>query len=178
MIKQFALLLYLFLFLLSSCSNQKNSDTSRLAGMYKLIIAENQDSTGTWREDPWTKGGAGYILYDGKGHMAVQINRQGYNDYKWLPEELSLRDANINSKLDSMSNEDLKNAVKAFSASYVYMGYYSIEDSADIVQHQRISTTIHSPVGSTVRRSFIFSGDTIILKVLNGNRRLKWLKQP
>jgi hypothetical protein len=77
-----------------------------------------------------------------------------------------------------MSVDELKAAVRAFASSYVYAGNYSIEDTADVVKHERISTSIHSPVGSTVRRSFRFSGDTVILTVLNGNRRLKWIKQP
>ena len=77
-----------------------------------------------------------------------------------------------------LSIEELKEAVKAFSTSYVYAGNYTVEDTIDVVKHHRISTSIHSPVGSTVRRAFTFSGDTIILRVLNGNRRLKWIKQP
>lgn len=171
-------LLSLYL-LASGCSENKPIDKrARLAGMYKLYISENADSNGVWHEDPWTKGGTGYIVYDGLGHMAVQINRKGYNDYQWLPEEESLRDEKINAKLDSMSADELKEAVRAFSGSYVYAGNYTIEDTADVVKHERLSTTIHSPVGSTVRRAFTFSGDTIILHVLNGNRRLKWIKQP
>lgn len=162
-----------------SCTENKLVDKrSRLAGMYKLYIAENADSNGIWHEDPWTKGGTGYIVYDGIGHMAVHITRKGYNDYKWLAEEESLRDEKINQKLDSMSMDELKEAVRAFASSYVYAGNYTIEDTADVVKHERLSTSIHSPVGSTVRRAFTFSGDTIILRVLNGNRRLKWIKQP
>lgn len=162
-----------------ACTNNKNNDKRKqLAGMYKLYIAENADSNGVWHEDPWTKGGTGYIVYDGMGHMAVHITRQGYNDFKWLPEEESLRDERVNQKLDSMTTDELKAAVRAFSSSYVYAGNYTIEDTADVVKHHRISTSIHSPLGSTVRRGFFFSGDTIILRVLNGNRRLKWIKQP
>jgi hypothetical protein len=162
-----------------ACTENKPIDKrSQLAGMYKLYISENQDSNGVWHEDPWTKGGTGYIVYDGIGHMAVHITRKGYNDYNWLPEEQSLRDEFINRKLDSMSIDQLKEAVRAFSASYVYAGNYTIEDTADVVKHERISTSIHSPIGSTVRRAFTFSGDTIILRVMNGNRRLKWIKQP
>ena len=174
--------LFCFLFfsvLVSACTDKSKSNRNALlAGMYKLYIAENADSNGVWREDPWTKGGTGYIVYDGMGHMAVHITRQGYNDFTWLPEEESLRPEKINKKLDSMSTEELKEAVRAFSSSYVYVGNYTIEDTADVVKHHRISTSVHSPVGSTVRRAFSFSGDTIILRVLNGNRRLKWKKQP
>jgi len=162
-----------------SCNGKKKPGRIvQLAGMYKLYIAENADSNGVWHEDPWTKEGTGYIVYDGLGHMAVHITRKGYNDYKWLPEEESLLDEKINQKLDSMSTEELKAAVRAFSSSYVYAGNYTIEDTADVVKHERISTSIHSPLGSIVRRAFTFSGDTIILRVLNGNRRLKWIKQP
>jgi hypothetical protein len=165
--------------LISGCSCKSNPNRNeQLAGMYKLYIAENADSNGVWHEDPWTKGGTGYIVYDGRGHMAVHITRKGYNDYKWLPEEESLRDESFNKKLDSLSAEELKAAVRAFSSSYVYAGNYTIEDTIDVVKHHRISTSIHSPLGSTVRRAFAFSGDTIILRVLNGNRRLKWIKQP
>jgi hypothetical protein len=164
---------------LFACTDTSKPDRNRLlAGMYKLYIAENADSNGVWHEDPWTKGGTGYIVYDGIGHMAVHITRQGYNNYKWLSEEESLRDEKINQKLDSMPTEELKEAVRAFSSSYVYAGNYTVEDTIDVVKHHRISTSIHSPVGSTVRRGFTFSGDTIILRVLNGNRRLKWIKQP
>jgi len=165
--------------LISACTGKsKPNRNEQLAGMYKLYIAENADSNGVWREDPWTKGGTGYIVYDGMGHMAVHITRQGYNDFTWLPEEESLRPERVNQKLDSMSTEELKATVSAFSSSYVYVGNYTIEDSIKVVKHHRISTSIHSPLGSTVRRAFAFSGDTIILRVLNGNRRLKWIKQP
>jgi hypothetical protein len=68
---------------LSSCSETKDKK-ELLTGMYKLIIAENLDSTGVWQEDPWTKGGTGYIVYDGLGHMAVHITRAGYREYNWL----------------------------------------------------------------------------------------------
>jgi len=176
-----SLLLIATLALLALCACKETDPTdkrSRLQGMYKLYISEKQDSNGVWHEDPWTKGGTGYIVYDGKGHMAVHITREGYNNFQWLPEEQSLQDEFVNKKLDSMSNEELKNAVRAFAASYVYAGNYTIEDTADVVKHERISTSIHSPVGSTVRRFFTLSGDTVILHVLGGNRRLKWVKQP
>jgi len=165
-------------FLFGCTGKSKQNRNALLSGMYKLYIAENADSNGVWHEDPWTKGGTGYIVYDGIGHMAVHITRQGYNDFKWLPEEESLRPQRIDQKLDSMSTEELKAAVRAFSSSYVYAGDYTVEDTIDVVKHHRISTSIHSLTGSTVRRAFTFSGDTIILRVLNGNRRLKWIKQP
>ena len=163
---------------LSNCTgNNTKNRKSQLAGMYELHIAENQDSNGVWHEDPWTKGGTGYIVYDGLGHMAVQITPEGYKGFDWLSEKESIISDRVQEKVDSMSIDELKAAVKEFSSSYVYIANYTIEDTADIVQHHRISSSIPSVWGTTVRRAFTFSGDTLILRILNGNRRLKWLKQ-
>ena len=74
----------LVIFIVACCNNKRTGKLSQLQGMYKLYIAENQDSAGIWREDLWTKGGTGYIVYDGLGHMAVHITRQGYKDFNWL----------------------------------------------------------------------------------------------
>jgi len=170
--------LLIILVSLSGCAN--NSGTNRiesLAGMYKLYIIENKDSAGEWRQQDWGKGGDGYIVYDGKGHMAVQITSKGYKDFQWLDEESSINKDKVKEKTDSMTTDELKEAVKEFSSSYVYVANYTIEDTADIVVHQRITSSIPVIWGTTVRRAFAFSGDTLILWVLNGNRRLKWIKQ-
>jgi hypothetical protein len=127
--------------------------------MYKLYIAEIQDSTEAWQEDPWTKGGTGYIVYDGLGHMAVQITPKGYNDFIWMTEKESVSRERVQKKTDSMSVADLKSAVMEFSSSYVYIANYVVEDTAQVVQHHRVSSSIPSVWGTTVRRVFTFSGD-------------------
>ncbi|TMI87423.1 MAG: lipocalin-like domain-containing protein [Bacteroidetes bacterium] len=163
--------------LLWACSNLKTSRIEQLAGLYKLYIIENIDSTGQWQQQDWGKGGDGYIVYDGKGHMAVQIIPKGYKDFQWLDEESSINKDMVKQKTDSMTTDELKEAVKEFSSSYVYVANYTIEDTADIVVHQRITSSLPVVWGTTVRRAFKFSGDTLILRVINGNRRLKWIKQ-
>ena len=163
--------------LISACSNSKSNRTEQLAGMYKLYIIENKDSADEWRQQDWGKDGDGYLVYDGKGHMAVQITPKGYKDFQWLDEESAINKDKVKEKTDSMSTDALKEAVKEFSSSYVYVANYSFEDTADIVVHQRISSSLPVVWGTTVRRAFSFSGDTLILKVLNGNRRLKWIRQ-
>jgi hypothetical protein len=164
---------------LNACSTKNQQKKEKLlSGMYKLYITENQDENGVWHEDPWTKGGTGYIVYDGLGHMAVQITPEGYSNFKWLPASESIIAEKVAAKTDSMSVDELKAAVREFISSYVYIANYSIEDTADIVQHHRISSSIPDIWGTTVRRSFHFSGDTLILQILDGNRRLKWIKQP
>ncbi len=164
--------------LFSTCSNNSHTNKlNKLAGMYKLFIIENQDSTGVWNQQIWAKGGTGYIVYDGLGHMAVHITPKGYKDFQWLDEEASINEKRIQKKMDSMSITELKTALEEFSSSYVYVANYTIEDTADIVQHDRISSSIPAVWDTKVRRRFSFSGDTLILRILNGNRRLKWIKQ-
>ena len=163
---------------LTSCSNQpKNSKEVSLAGMYKLLLMEQQDSKGVWYEDSWAKGGDSYIVYDGLGHMAVQITPKGYKDFKWFTENESINENFVKQKVDSMSLQDLRAAVVEFSSSYVYVANYSIDDTANVVTHKRITSSIPSIWGTDVKRAFTFSGDTLILKVLNRNRRLKWVRQ-
>jgi len=164
--------------LLSACGNKTQTDTNnQLAGMYKLYIIENQDSSGVWHEQPWAKGGDGYIVYDGKGHMAVQITPQGYRDFPWLNEENTINTDSVRQKVGNMSIDELKAAVIEFSSNYVYVGNYTINDSAGVIQHDRISHTIPSAWNTSVKRRFTFKGDTIILEPLTVNRRLKWIRQ-
>ena len=170
-------LVTIIIFLLA-CSNSPHNDRSgQLAGMYRLFIIENKDSTGTWQEQKWAKGGDGYIIYDGLGHMAVQITPNGYKDFKWLTEEETINRDVVKKKIDSMSLMDLKAALVEFSSNYVYVANYSINDTTHIVQHNRLSHTIPSAWNTKVTRSFSFIGDTLVLQVIGGNRRLKWIKQ-
>lgn len=165
--------------LLSACANKTQTDTkNKLAGMYKLYIIENRDSSGMWHEQEWAKGGDGYIVYDGKGHMAVQITPKNYKDFKWLSEEGSINNDSVNRYIDDLSVDELKTAVKEFASSYVYIANYEIQDTADVILHYRISSSIPVIWGTTVKRAFAFSGDTLILQPLNANRRLKWIRQP
>lgn len=171
---------YLLLFsaiYLISCSSPTKNKNGLLAGMYKLYKIESQDSAGTWKESGWFNGGESYIVYDGLGHMAVQITPKGYNNFKWLEEEQAINEKIVKEKTDSMSLPELKAAVAAFASNYVYVGNYTVDDTANIVTHNRITGTIPAVWGTEVKRKFSFSGDTIILKPLTANRRLIWIRQ-
>ena len=164
--------------LLSSCNSPVSVDTnSQLAGMYKLLIIENRDSSGEWTEQGWAKGGDGYIVYDGKGHMAVQITPKGYKDFPWISEENTINTDSVKQRIGAMNRDELQAAVIEFSSNYVYVGNYTIDDSAGVIQHDRISCTIPAAWNTSVKRKFSFKGDTIILEPLNANRRLKWIRQ-
>jgi len=168
---------FISFFLLACTEKNKSKREALLNGMYKLHSIENKDSSGEWRQQEWGKDGDGYIVYDGIGHMGVQITPKGYKDFQWLDEESSINNEKVKAKADSMTTEELKDAVKEFSSSYVYFGNYSVSDSEDVVTHYRISSSIPVVWGTTVKRKFSFKGDTIILEPLNANRRLKWIKE-
>jgi Lipocalin-like domain len=76
-----------------------------------------------------------------------------------------------------MSLTELKAAVTEFSSYYVYVANYTIDDTANIVTHERITSTIPSIWGTEVKRKFSFSGDTLILINPTVNRRLTWVRQ-
>jgi len=161
-----------------ACSIPAMNDKQKmLAGMYRLITIESQDSTGVWKESGWANGGESYIIYDGLGHMAVQITPKGYSDFKWLNEEQALDDKMLKAKIDSMSATELKAAVAEFSSNYVYIANYTVDDNAGIITHHRLTSTIPAIWGTEVKRKFAVSGDTLILINPVVNRRLIWIRQ-
>lgn len=116
------------------------------------------------------------IVYDGLGHMAVQITPKGYKDFKWMDDEQSINEKIVKEKIDSMSLPELKAAVAEFASNYVYVRNYTVDDTANIVTHKRITTAIPGVWGTEVKRKFSFSGDTFILKPIDANRRLIWIR--
>ena len=161
-----------------ACKNQsKASRNELLSGMYKLFSIQVQDSSGIYH-DEWASDGTGYIIYDGLGHMAVHITPKVYKDYKWvLSENETLNPENIKSKMDSMSVDELKAAVEEFASNYVYVANYSVSDTSDFVIHHRLSHTIPASWNTTVKRRFIFRGDTLELHNDADKRRLIWIKE-
>ena len=159
--------------------NDKSATTpnEKLAGMYKLSSIEVQDSAGKYHHE-WASDGTGYIIYDGQGHMAVHITPKAYKEYKWLlSENETLYPEKIKVAMDGMSNDELKAALTEFVSNYVYIAKYSVSDSAGEVVHNRLSHTIPSSWNTTVKRRFIFHGDTLELHNDADKRRLIWIKQ-
>ena len=172
------LLLLPLLVYVAACMNRSAKDNHKqLAGLYKLHRMENQDSSGVWQDDQWAQGGESFIIYDGLGHMAVHISPKGYKDFDWMSEERAINEKLVKEKIDTMSLERLKAAVAQFSSSYVYVANYIIDDSANLITHNRITSSIPSIWGTTVKREFVFQGDTLILKNPTANRRLIWIRQ-
>ena len=165
------------LYIFVGCSSDKNSnDYLRLAGMYKLLVIERQDLGGIWHTEGWANGGDSYIVYDGKGHMAVQITPKGYKNFNWMDESSAIDEEKVKLKTDSLSTEELKAAVKEFASCYTYFGNYSINDSGQVT-HERLASTIPVIWGTTVKRNYSFSGDTLTLINVADRRRLVWIRQ-
>lgn len=168
--------------LLAGCISCMRHNTvsreSALAGLYKLHIMEIKDSTGVWREDDWMKGGTTHILYDGVGHMALQMIPAGYDTFDWVSEKESVDVKFMEAYIDSMDTESLREAVKQFSSYYGYLANVKLSDTADIAIHDRFAHTNPECWHTEAHRAFSFSGDTLVLQLLNGSRRLLWLKQP
>ena len=94
-----------------------------------------------------------------------------------MSESESIHAESVRTKIDSMPVEELKAAVEEFASNYVYVGNYSVSDSADVVTHNRLAGTIPAVWNTTVKRRFVFNGDTLELHVDSDRRRLKWIKQ-
>jgi len=171
-------ILFIIPFLLPACIiKEPTNRNEQLAGMYKLHSIQVQDSAGVYH-DEWATNGTGYIVYDGKGHMAVEITPKGYEQFKWLNEKESINPEKVKAKIDRLSVDELKAALTEFEANYVYVANYSVDDSANVVTHNRLSGTIPALWNTTVKRRFIFRGDTLELNNDADKRRLIWIKQP
>jgi hypothetical protein len=171
-----SIFLIAIVFVFMNFSNN-DRDVNLLAGMYKLHSIETQDSEGKWIVSDWGKGGESYIIYDGLGHMAVQITPKGYGDFKWFTEEQAIDDKFLKEKIDKMSTNELKSAVAEFASNYVYVANYTVDEKASLITHKRLISTIPAIWNTQVKRKFSFSGDTIILRNPNANRILKWVRQ-
>ena len=169
--------LFAIMLIMQACSSPLKNNNNMLAGMYKLYKIESRDLAGIWNESGRYNGGESYILYDGLGHMAVQITPKGYKDFNWLTEEQSINKKIVSDKIDSMTIAELKVALAEFASNYTYVTNYSVDDSANVVTHNRLISSIPSIWNTEVKRKFSFSGDSIILQPLTDNRRLIWIRQ-
>ena len=162
------LLFTIFMFLLfSSCRHKEQMNESKFSGMWRLDKIESlENASGKWLYDSSYTGWTGYIIYDGQGHMGVQITPKGYKDF----------DANKNP--DSLNNEGLKELVKFYKSNWVYFADYKITNYT--IEHKRLSATEPNNWGTVLTRDFEFRNDTLILtahEIVGGKKsRLCWVK--
>jgi len=153
--------------LLSCSSGNEPSDFAKFTGRWTLGLVEMQrDSIAEWKErQDHYKNRQGFIIYDGKGGMGVHHVTENYEYYKFEGK----------GGLDSLTAKDLRH----LADNFVYFGQYKVIDSLAIVEHHIESANFQNMWGTTAKRKYEFSGDTLILSPLNNNYpkiRLKWVK--
>ncbi|MDX1350254.1 MAG: lipocalin-like domain-containing protein [Putridiphycobacter sp.] len=165
------LFLYTTLILLAISCNTNEANRSHLPaiqepleGLWQLQTMEIIDSLNEWQE--WRNGMQGYLLYDGKGHMALHLIPKGYEDTDLIFPNFT----------DTISIA----ALKYITNNYNYFGTYDIDTAQQIVTHTRISHSNPKDWHTSVKRHFSFNGDTLVVKPVekeNARLRLKWLKE-
>jgi hypothetical protein len=154
--------------LVSSCSNNSERAMEKFRGMWKLDKYESLDSaSGKWKDSPNRIGYTGYILYDGIGHMGVQL----------LPPEF--KNVDNNKSIDSLGIEELRKTLRLHTTSFSYFAVCDVAD-ANSIQHHRLSSNNPKEWGTTTTRTFEFKGDTLILTanelIAGFKTRLRWIK--
>ncbi len=157
----------LFMLMAFACTSNTPKNDPRFHGMWKLDIFESYDSiAGTWSRWETPKYHDGYILYDGKGHMAVHLSPKGYQDF------------DLSENVDSLDKEGLMKRLRFYETNYVYFADYETKDG--FINHHRLSATDPKNWGTVLTRDFEFKNDTLILsarEIIDGNRlRLRWVK--
>jgi len=152
----------------SSCATNSKTVMSKFAGMWKLDKYESLDTaTGKWYDTPSRIGYTGYILYDGIGHVGVQLLPPGFNNI------------DTNTNLDSTDNQELRKLLKLQFNSFSYFAVCTTKEGNQI-DHHRLSSNNPKELGTTITRMFEFKGDTLVLtakETIGGLKtRLRWSK--
>src|SRR5882724_1462555 len=103
--------------IVSSCKDSSQNVMAKFRGMWKLDKYESLDSaTGKWHDTPNRIGYTGYILYDGIGHMGVQLLPPGFKDVE------------NHQNIDSASDEELKKNLRLHTTSFSYFANCDITE--------------------------------------------------
>ncbi|MDO9000857.1 MAG: lipocalin-like domain-containing protein [Bacteroidota bacterium] len=152
---------------LTSVGQKKVTNTNtQFKGLWILDKYETRDTvSGKWSNEPNRMGYVGYILFDGIGHVAIQITPADYHEF------------DINKKGDSTG---MKVAEKYHSNNLIYFADYKVDGNT--MEHKVISSTNPESIGAILMRDFEIIGKTLFLtprNKLNGSKiRMKWVKVP
>lgn len=156
----------LFLAITFTAKSQKKPINSNepFKGLWILDKYETYDSlAGKWATETSRMGYVGYILFDGQGHMAVQITPADYNDF------------DLSKKTDSIGKKVLANY---HGNNLIYFAEYKVD--GNVIDNKILSSTNPESVGAILTRDFEFKGKTLLLtpkNKLNGSKiRMKWVK--
>jgi hypothetical protein len=106
------------LILFICCGRNNSISQEKFIGTWALDCFEYHDeNTDVWIADSTRSGYKGFIIYDGQGHMSVQIT----------PGEYDSLDGQID--FESVSCDSLKNIAQLYSRNYSYFASYFISDN-------------------------------------------------
>jgi hypothetical protein len=160
---------FVIMLLVSLNANSQSNSLEQFKGMWRLDKYEAFDSTsGKWKDAPKRIGYFGYILYDGAGHVGVQLFPPDFNKL------------NDSTSIDSLNSGELKKNATTQSKCFMYFANCTIAAGQKVIQHYIVSSNHPSDIGTTVKRNFEFKGDTLILtamELIGGSKtRLRWVK--
>ncbi|HWP48864.1 MAG TPA: lipocalin-like domain-containing protein [Candidatus Limnocylindrales bacterium] len=133
-----------FFYRLSVNSDIKTRDP--IAGTWRLVSFEEQRADGT-PVYPMGREVKGYISYDGRGHMSVQLMRT------------DLRKFTSNDPLAATSEEK----IAAFEGYLAYWGTYTVNEEEGSVTHYLEGSLVPNWVNTVRKRFFQVSEDRLIL---------------
>jgi hypothetical protein len=150
-----------------SCGSIDSSSENKFLGTWKLDSFEYKDlNINKWITDSTKAGYKGFIIYDGKGHMSVQITPGEYDS--------------LNGQLDieSLGCDTLKDIASLYSKNYSYFANYILYDN--LITHNIISSSNPDLCGKQLERNYEFIEDTLyLIPVVSDNlrkNRLKWIR--
>jgi hypothetical protein len=154
----------LLLFINGKSQKTVASPDEQFKGLWILDKYESFDSlTGKWIIEPSRMGYIGYVLFDGIGHMAIQITPADYNEF------------DLNKKADSLGKKIVSNY---HSNNLIYFAECKVEGKE--LDNKILSSTNPESIGAIVTRDFEIKGKTLLLtpkNKLNGSKiRMKWVK--
>ncbi|MBS1600779.1 MAG: lipocalin-like domain-containing protein [Bacteroidetes bacterium] len=154
---------------LIQCSSNRSDTMEKFRGMWKLDKYESYDSaTNSWLPSLNRQGYTGYILYDGIGHMGVQLIPPGFSDF------------DADKPIDSLDAKEQTRILKLQLRSFIYFADAKIIEKENSIEHHKLLSNDPIEWGTTSTRNFEFRGDTLILtakELIAGLKtRLRWVK--
>ena len=128
----------------------RTSAASRLIGTWALVSYESSDTESQRYRGPKP---IGLLIYDGTGHMAVQIS----------PDRPRRRFTGPQAGVFTGPQPTPDEALDAISGYAAYFGTYTVDERAQTVTHQRVGNINPSGLGDFVRRYEFPTEDRLVL---------------
>jgi hypothetical protein len=134
----------LFLVLIPAVAADKSH--APLIGSWKLTSYTDKDADGI-SVFPFGKAPAGLLIYDGTGHMSVQI-------MKTPPPDVAI---------DDWDRFTVQEKVALFDGYSAYFGRYEIDDRRHVVTHLPVADLSRIYIGRREKRHYQITGDRLML---------------